>query len=473
MIRRVYQPRAFFSLAMDHLASHPRVALFAGMGMGKSSLTLTYLDRLHNVWGESRPTLVLAPLRVARDGWPDEARKWDHLSGLNVVPVIGTREEREAALRRDAPVYTTNYDNLVWLRDHFAGKAWPFKTCVADESTKLKGFRLRQGGVRAQAIAEMAHTQFENWINLTGAPAPNGLKDLWGQTWFLDEGKRLGRTFDAFEGRWFGYRRIRDAINKREHIQTVIFPHSQDEIQARLQDICLTLDPKDWFDLKDPIVTKRPVKLSANARKHYRNMEKELFTELRAGVNVEAFNTASRDNKCRQIANGAMYFEPVPGQAKDWIEVDYAKIEELESIVEEAAGMPVLVSYVFKSDLSRLLKHFPKGVDLSTREGMAAFKSGQAPLGFGHPQSIGHGVDGLQDVTNIIAFFGTDWDMDTHDQIIERIGPMRQLQSGHNRGVFVYYILAEDTLDEAVLERHETKRDVQTTLLNYMKRKAP
>jgi len=295
-VRRQFTPRPYHGLAMDHLARVPRSAIFAKPGMGKSVMALTFLDYLHNVWGEDRPSLVLAPLRVARDTWANEAGKWDHLQALEVIPIVGTPEERKAALRRQAPVYTTNYENLVWLRDQFKGRPWPFTTVVADESTKLKGFRLRQGGVRAQALAQVAHKHVERWINLTGTPASNGLKDLWGQTWFLDAGQRLGRTFTAFESRWFAYKRIKNAITHKPGISPVILPHAQDEIQERLADICLTLDPKDWFDLKDPIVNVIEVELPSSARAKYQEMERELFTMIE-GNEVEAFNAAAKSQK--------------------------------------------------------------------------------------------------------------------------------------------------------------------------------
>ena len=163
-----YTPRPYAAQALAHLAGMPRKALFAGMGMGKTVITLTYLDVRHNVLGEDRPTLVLAPKRVAQSTWPDEAGKWAHLQGLEVVSVTGSAPERTAALRRDAPVYATNYDNLVWLRAQYPGSRWPFKLVVADESTRLKSFRLRQGGVRARALGEVAHAQAEEWLNLTG-----------------------------------------------------------------------------------------------------------------------------------------------------------------------------------------------------------------------------------------------------------------------------------------------------------------
>lgn len=457
---------------MNHLSSQPRVALFAGMGLGKTVITETFLDILHNVWGEDGRTLVLAPLRVAKSVWPEEAKKWKHLSGLGVVSATGTQAEREIALRRDEPVVCTNYDNLTWLRDYYrkSGRAWPFTTVVADESTRLKSFRLRQGGVRAQALSEFAHVDVKRWINLTGTPAPNGLVDLWGQTWFLDAGERLGRTFTSFQDRWFGWKRKSSAATDKYGIDKVIFPFAQEQIQERIKDLCLTIDPKDWFDLRAPIVNVISVDLPPSAKAKYKELEKEMF--VRFGEHeIEAFNAAALTMKCLQLANGAMYLDPDKHEAGAAVDVHDAKLEALESIITEAAGAPVLVAYHFKSDLRRILARFPQARHLDKKpKTIDDWNAGRIPVLVAHPASAGHGLN-LQDGGNILAFFGHWWDLEQHDQMVERIGPVRQLQSGHDRAVFLHYIVARGTVDELVVARRESKRTVQDTLLNYMKGK--
>jgi len=55
--------------------------------------------------------------------------------------------------------------------------------------------------------------------------------------------------------------------------------------------------------------------------------------------------------------------------------------------------------------------------------------------------------------------------------VIERIGPVRQMQAGHKRPVFIHYIVARDTLDEAVMDRRMSKADVQDVLLAAMRRR--
>ncbi len=466
-------PRPYQPLAQDFLIETPRANLYAGMGLGKTVTVLSLLDALYNVIGESDPTLVLAPLRVATTTWPEEVHKWDHLKDLRVSPVVGTPAQRVAALRRPAQVYVTNYDNLPWLRNHYEsmGKPWPFKRVVVDESTRLKSFRTRQGGVRARALADVAHTAIESWINLSGTPSPNGLKDLWGQQWFVDAGARLGRTYAAFENRWFGYRRVQDAVSGDFTIKPVIFPHAQEQIMAKLADCTLAIDPKDWFDLRDPIVTVVEVELPAAARKIYRAMEKEFFAEIQ-GHDVEAVNAAAKSQKLLQLANGAVYTTPEGSSDRETLEVHDVKLQALESIINESGGMPVLVAYHFKSDLARLQRAFPQGRELDKQpQTIIDWNAGSIPILFAHPESAGHGLN-LQDGGNIIVFFAHWWALEAHDQIIERIGPVRQMQAGHDRNVFIYFICARDTIDEVVIARRASKRSVQDTLLDYMKRRA-
>jgi SNF2 family DNA or RNA helicase len=175
--------------------------------------------------------------------------------------------------------------------------------------------------------------------------------------------------------------------------------------------------------------------------------------------------------KLLQLANGAAYLDPlVDGGDRPWVKTHDAKIEALESIIDEA-DVPVIVAYQFRSDLERLLKAFPEGRHLDSEKDEDDFKAGRIPVLFAHPKSAGHGIDGFQHVTNVMAFFGHSWDLELRQQMIERIGPARQMQAGYKRPVFVYDIVAENTLDEVVLARHVSKRAVQDLLMDAVKRK--
>lgn len=464
-MRRDFIPHPYQKLMIQHALDVERCALWADLGVGKTSSTLMALDALY-LAGESAPTLVIAPLLVSRDTWPDETKKWKQMRHIDVVPIVGTEAERLAALKYDVSIYTINFENLPWLVERY-GERWPFRNVVVDEARKLKSFRLKQGGKRTAALAKVAHTKVKRMIQLTGAPAPNGLGDLYGQAWFIDAGRRLGRTYTAFQERWF--RKAFDGYGMEA------LPFAREQIEAALSDVCLRVDAADWFDLEEPVHVPVFVDLPPKVRNIYREMEKEMYTKIE-DRHAEAFNAAARTQKCLQIANGAVYVDPlVEGEEhrgpKEWKEVHDVKLQALESIIDEAGGEPVLVAYHFKSDLARLTKAFPKGKVLTDPAQMREFKTGKYEVGFGHPASMGHGVDGLQEHCHRIAFFGHWWDLDQRDQIIGRVGPVRQYQAGHKHPVYIYDVIARDTVDELVVARHETKREVQTLLLEAMKGK--
>ena len=457
-------------LIIAFILDNARGNVWAGMGMGKTVATLTAIEYLRLAGILTRPVLVLAPLRVAASTWPDEVDEWNHLKHLKVSAIIGDADTRLRALKTKADVYTINYENIPWLIEQYFKmpekkgqkrkqiRKWPFGMVVADESTKLKGFRLNQGAKRARYLAYVAHKS-ARFVNLTGTAAPNGLIDLWGQNWFIDAGERLGRTFTSYRDRWF--QRSFNGFSLDP------LPHSQKEIEEKLQGACISVKPEDFFDIEEPIVSRIKVKLPPKALKIYKDMEKTMFAELNDLESVEAVNAAVKTMKCLQIANGSIYTED---GSKKYETIHDAKLDALESVIEEAAGMPVLVAYNFKSDLDRLKKRFKKGrvLDKDPKTIKQGWNAGKIPILFAHPASAGHGLN-LQHGGNILCFFSVNWNLEEHDQIIERIGVMRQRQAGYDRPVFLYYITAEGTIEDLVRERLETKASVQDLLMNAMK----
>lgn len=437
-----FNPSPLQEQMIEHIVKHPRCGIWAAMGTGKTSATLHALSKLH--WTHDVfPALVLAPLRVAQSTWPDEVAKWKNIKNhLTVTAVVGDAAQRRRQVRTQSHIYTTNYEQIPNLVALF-GRRWPFRTIIADESTRLKSFRLRQGGKRAQALNQVAWLHPDaRFIELTGTPSPNGLIDLWGQSWFLDRGQRLGQSFTAFKERWFqrgwdGY--SLDAL-----------PHAQKEIENKLSDICISIMPQN---IEKPIHNTLYIDLPQDAAAVYKQMERTMFAEINEqGVN--AVNAAVRTNKCLQLANGAVYSDE---KRERWEHVHDAKLDILESIVEEAAGMPILVAYHFRHDLERLLVRFPQGKVLDKNAvTIKQWNAGHIPILFAHPASAGHGLN-LQYGSNILVFFGHTWNLEEYEQIIERIGPMRQKQAGLNRPVFVHHIIARGTIEEDVIWRLEKK----------------
>lgn len=451
-----FVPRPYQQLIVDHILDHKRCCVFAGMGLGKTSSTLEAIRGIK----ERRPrlkTLIIAPLRVAQSTWPDEIKKWDDFQSLRVSVVCGTAEQRKKALAAESDVYTTNYENIPWLVNYL-GEDWPFDLIVADESTRLKGLRSRQGTQRAKSLAKVAFKS-AGFIELTGTPAPNGLLDLWGQLWFIDKGKRLGKSFTQFQRQYF-YPVVKGG-SARHWCEWKLFEGSDKKIRDKLADVAITVNPEDYFNVAQNIFNDIVIELPHSVRRLYRRFARELYAELDNGEAITAANAAVKTGRLLQMASGAVYKE----DGVSYEHIHDAKIEALRSVIEEANGAPVLCAYSFKHEVHRIKKAFPQAriLDKSPKT-IRDWNEGKIPLLLAHPASCGHGLN-LQDGGNILVFFSCTWSLELHDQIIERIGAVRQSQAGHNRPTFVHYLIAKGTLDEAVKERLATKRDVLDVLL--------
>ena len=239
---RDFKPWPYQELMIRFALKNKRCGLFVPMGMGKTSSALMIIQILKDLYGEG-PALVIAPLAVARNAWPSEVRKWSDFCHLKVSPILGSTKERVKALHTKADVYVINYDNLQWLDNYLTSHnyTWPFPVVVADESTRLKSFRTRQGSKRAKALAKFTNF-FRRFIALTGTPSPNGLNDLWGQLWFIDNGQRLGKSFTAFHERWFRPLRVGATAAA---VQWVPLEYAQEQIQNAISDVCLSIKAED------------------------------------------------------------------------------------------------------------------------------------------------------------------------------------------------------------------------------------
>ncbi len=461
---REFKPWPYQERMIQYALTHPRCGLFVPMGMGKTSAALAIVAWLKEFWGDM-PVLVVAPRAVARTTWATETQKWDNFKGITVSQILGTPEQRARAINAEADLYVVNYDVLPWLTRYLRDKELPWKwpTVIADESTRLKSFRQRQGSRRAGALGTVAK-HFQRFIAMTGTPAPNGLADLWGQLWFIDRGRRLGSSYTAFQLRWF------DSAQVGSHPKAKAWrpkPNADKEIHAAIADVCLSIKAEDYFDIQKPRFVTREVELPPKAMSIYRDMERKLFVELNSGKAVEALNAGSKTMKLLQIASGAIYTD----EQGSWEEIHTEKLSAMESIVNELNGEPVLVAYQFKSDLARILKHFPQARVFDSTPGMVKeFNDGKIPIMLVHPASAGHGIS-LQDGSANLIVFSQTWNLEHYQQVIERIGPMRQMQAGHPRLVTVFNIIAKDTVDERALTAKGNKDLVQRELLEYLRGK--
>lgn len=442
-------PHSYQKYAIQRILEQSAVGIFLDMGMGKTVCALTAAAELLYDRFEITKVLVIAPLRVAEDTWSREVEKWDHLKQLKISKVLGSERERIAALNANADIYVVNRENVEWLVNYYDnGKRWPFDMVIIDELSSFKSPKAK----RFRALRKV-RPLIKRIVGLTGTPAPNGLIDLWAQIYLLDQGERLGKTITGYRERYF-------EPDKRN--RTVIYswkpkPGAEKVIFEKLSDICVSMRSEDWLEMPERIDHIIPVKLPQEAKEKYDLLERELLLPYADG-DIVANTAAVLTNKLLQMANGAVYDEC--GKVKTF---HNAKLEALEDIIEAANGKPVLIFYSYRHDLERLKKYFPGARNLYTVKDIQDWNEGKIPILLAHPASTGHGLN-LQVGGNIIVWFGLTWSLELYQQANARL-----YRQGQKNTVIVHHLVAEETIDEAVMKVLNKKLKGQDALLEAVK----
>ena len=339
-------PHDYQKFCIDYIKAHPISALFLDMGLGKTVITLTAIRDLMLDDLLVSKTLVIGPLRVARDTWPAEVEKWDHLQDLDVSVIVGDVKARTAALNHNALVYVINRENVKWLVEYYEknGLRWDFDCVVIDELSSFKNHQ-------AQRFKWLRKVRpfVKRWIGLTGTPTSNGLMDLWAEIGILDGGERLGRFIGRFRECYFKAGSMNPATG-------VVFsyaprPGAEEQIYQRISDITISMKAMDYLKMPECIFVNHEVEMSAAERKLYDQLKSDLIIPLEDG-DIDAANAASLSNKLLQMANGAVYDEK-----KEVRVIHQHKLEALEDLIEAANGQPVLIAYWFKHDRQRIIEH--------------------------------------------------------------------------------------------------------------------
>jgi len=441
--------------AINHVVHNPHSALWVDMGLGKTVIALSAFSHMKK-HGAVRGCLIVGPLRVVQSVWERESSKWEHTQGLSFSLIHGEPQIRLGALLRTADCYLVNYENIVWLvaqLQHYyinKGLPLPFDMIIFDEVSKMK----RHNTKRMRAVAQLLPA-FSYRVGLTGTPASNGLEDLFGQFIVVDGGQRLGTNYHQFLHRYFK----EEGYGGYKHRVT---PEGEREIHARVSDIVLEMSQADYLTLPDLIVNDIYVNLQPQHRAQYEQLERQLFTELDNGEELEVFNEAAKTNKCLQFSNGAAYTNT---ETREWEPVHNAKLDALDDILEEAAGEQVLIAYNYRPDAVRILDRFPHAKNITGLSGaeftqvLSDWQAGRQQILIGHPASMGHGIDGLQDSCHIMVWFGLNWSLELYLQFNARLH-----RQGQGRPVVCHRILTDNTLDDAVRIALEGKTQTQDAL---------
>lgn len=445
-----FKPWNYQQYAINHVIDNSASGLFLDMGMGKTVSTLTAIDDLI-LLGEVNKVLVIAPLRVAEDTWSTEVDKWDHLKHLRISKILGTKKQREEAIDADADIYVTNRENVDWLVTE-CFNSWIWDMVVIDELSSFKSSKAK----RFRALKKV-RPYFKRIVGLTGTPAPNSLIDLWPQIYLLDGGQRLGKTITGYKERYFKPGRRNGYVVYNWELKE----GSEEAIQNKISDICISMSAKDYLDLPERIDNRVEITLPIKVMDTYRQLEKDLVLEI-GEEDITATNAAVLTNKLLQLANGAIYSED-----KEVVRIHGEKLDRLEEIIDTANGKPVLVFYNFKHDYDRISKMLTKNkIDhqtLNTSDDIKMWNNGEIQVALLHPASAGHGLN-LQYGGNIIVWFGLTWSLELYQQANARLH-----RQGQKETVIIHHLIAKGTVDEDVMNALANKEVNQNMLLEAVK----
>ena len=400
--------------------------------------------------------LVIAPLRVARDTWPAEIRKWDHLKDLDVSVIVGDAKTRTAAINRPAMVYIINRENTKWLVEYYEknGRRWDFDCVVIDELSSFKNHQSQ----RFKWLRKI-RPYVKRWIGLTGTPTSNGLMDLWAEIGILDGGERLGRFIGRYREAYFRP----GAMNPHTGIvyQYTIRPGAEEQIYRKISDITISMKALDYLKMPEYVSVSHEVQMSSAERDIYDRMKNDLIIPLEDG-DIDAVNAASLSNKLLQMSNGAVYDENQSVRL-----IHQRKLEMLEDLIEAANGQPVLVAYWFRHDKARIQEYL-KSTGCETREikeskDIQDWNAGKIPVALIHPASAGHGLN-IQDGGHILIWFGLTWSLELYMQANARLW-----RQGQKSTVTIHHIITKGTVDEDVMAALEAKDVTQEKLIAAVK----
>jgi SNF2 family DNA or RNA helicase len=443
-----YEPHSYQKYATNFIERNSIAALLLDMGLGKTSITLTALNNLLFDYFDVHRILVVAPLRVAKNTWPEEIEKWSHLSDLKYSVVVGTEKERTSALKENADIYIINRENVPWLVEK-SKLPFDFDMVVIDELSSFKNYSSK----RFKSLMKV-RPKVKRIIGLTGTPSSNGLMDLFAEFKILDMGVRLGRFIGQYRNAYF----TPDKMNGPIVYSYKPLPSAEKIIYEKISDITISMKATDHLKMPELIECETVVKMSEKEKKNYTTLKKELVLSIPDGE-ITVANAASLSNKLSQMANGAIYFED-----NEFVTIHDRKLDALEDLIESANGKPLLVAYWFKHDLERIKERFDVR-EIKTSDDIKDWNDGKILVAVIHPASAGHGLN-LQSGGSTLVWFGLTWSLELYQQTNARL-----YRQGQNDTVVIHHIITKDTIDEDILKALKRKDKTQSSLIDAVKAK--
>ncbi|PID60360.1 MAG: helicase SNF2 [Gammaproteobacteria bacterium] len=424
---------------LNFLARHGFNGILADdMGLGKTLQTLAHIADQQARGALDKPTLIVAPTSLLGN-WAREIERF--VPTLTAAIWHGTQRSRAALERASPDIVITSYSLVT--RDFDFLDAFGFGLLVLDEAQAIKNPAAKV----TQMVKQFA---IDRRICLTGTPLENHLGELWSQFDFLMPGLLYSRKF--FTRHFRTPIEVHGDAERQERLAQLIRPFL---LRRRKEAVAADLPPKTEI-IREVALKPEQAKLYESIRV---SMEQRVRTLLKerglARSHIELLDALL---KLRQTCCHPNLVKLASARGVE----ESAKTDLLMSMLEELIdeGKKVLLFSQFTEMLAIIETEVKKRrlpfVKLTGRtrkrtEAIDAFQYGDIPLFLISLKAGGTGLN--LTAADTVIHYDPWW-----NPAVEAQASDRAHRIGQDKPVFIYKLVASETVEEKILVMQEKKK---------------
>jgi SNF2 family DNA or RNA helicase len=465
------KPYAHQITALEKSWNKAHFAYFMEMGTGKSKVLIDNIAMLYDK-GKINGALIVAPKGVYQNWFDIEIPNHmpTHIEKKMVLWKASFMKGNEIVSKEIDALFETGTDLHILIMNvealstkngvTFANK---FLSChetlmAIDESTTIKN----PDAIRTRSIVQLGKSAKYRRI-LTGSPVTKSPLDLYKQCEFLNEGLLDYTSYYAFKSR---YSVLRTANFGGRSVQIVVGYKNLDELSQRIEQFSYRVLKEDCLDLPSYSFTKRIIQLSKEQQKIYQSMKQLALAQLDDKLMTTA-TALVQLMRLHQITCG--HFKSDDGTIQ---KIKNERLDALMDILSEVENKAVIWAH-YKYDIEVIVEAIKKeyGPDSYVtyygdtpseirQNNIKLFQDENSKVRFliGTPQTGGYGI--TLTAGNVMIYYSNGYDLEKRTQSEARIN-----RAGQKRKMTYIDIIAEDTVDEKIVEALRKKVDIASKVM--------
>jgi len=465
------KPYAHQITALEKSWNKAHFAYFMEMGTGKSKVLIDNIAMLYDK-GKINGALIVAPKGVYQNWFDIEIPNHmpTHIEKKMVLWKASFMKGNEIVSKEVDALFETGTDLHILVMNvealstkngvTFANK---FLSChetlmAIDESTTIKN----PDAIRTRSIVQLGRSAKYRRI-LTGSPVTKSPLDLYKQCEFLNEGLLDYTSYYAFKSR---YSVLRTANFGGRSVQIVVGYKNLNELSERIEQFSYRVLKEDCLDLPSYSFTKRIIQLSKEQQKIYQSM-KQLALAQQNGKLMTTATALVQLMRLHQITCG--HFKSDDGTIQ---KIKNERLDALMDILSEVENKAVIWAH-YKYDIEIIVEAIKKeyGPDSYVtyygdtpseirQNNIKLFQDENSKVRFliGTPQTGGYGI--TLTAGNVMIYYSNGYDLEKRTQSEARIN-----RAGQKRKMTYIDIIAEDTVDEKIVDALRKKIDIASKVM--------